>query len=255
MILFFLVVLIIFTIVKTKIVHYSSLCYFPLSFLGTYVIYKVIHDRIKNYRWLNIIYAIIGFTIGIAYMVVPVLAANMDWLIKLGLFQDPFAQANAMSEVNWTGFEGIIGFLFVLGIIASLIMLRRNKSRAYVLMFLNVTLFINLVLFFTAGKIETYSQRALIDFCKERQEEDCYVSTLGMKSFAHLYYTQKPIPENPDSQNIDWLLTGDIDKPTYFILRNKTLERFQGDYPDLELLYEKNGFSFCLRKINTEHKH
>ncbi len=38
MILLFLVVLAVFTIVKTKIVHYSSLCYFPLTFLGAYVI-------------------------------------------------------------------------------------------------------------------------------------------------------------------------------------------------------------------------
>jgi len=249
MILFFLVVLILFTIVKTKIVHYSSLCYFPLSFLGAYVIYKVIHERIKNYRWLNIIYAVIGFIIGFAFMVAPVLAANMEWLIDLGLFQDPFAQANAMSEVNWTGFEGIIGFLFIVGIVASLILLRNNKRRAYILMFINVTIFLNMVLFFTAGKIETYSQRAMIDFCKERRGEDCYVSTLGMKSFAHLFYSAKPVPEKPESQELDWLLKGEIDKPAYFILRSKTLDYYKGYFPDLEVLYEKNGFSFCLRKI------
>jgi len=68
-----------------------------------------------------------------------------------------------------------------------------------------------------------------------------------MKSYAHLFYTAKPIPENQRSQDGRWLLTGDIDKPTYFILRSKTLAGFQESYPDLELLYEKNGFSFCLR--------
>ncbi len=251
MMLFFIVVLITFTIVKTKIVHYSSLAYFPLSFLGAYVIYKVIHDRIKNYRWLNIIYAVIGFIIGFAFMVAPILAANMDWLIDLGLFQDPFAQANAKSEVNWTGFEGIIGLVFIIGIGLSLILLKRSKRKAYILMFLNVTIFLNLVLFFTAGKIETYSQLALIEFCEERAGEDCYVSTLGMKSYAHLYYAEKPVPENPDSQNLDWLLEGEIDKPAYFILRSKTLKGFQEQYPDLTLIYEKNGFSFCLRTLDN----
>jgi hypothetical protein len=183
-------------------------------------------------------------------MVAPVLASRMDWLISLGLFQDPFAQANARSEVNWTGFEGIMGLLFIFGIIASLILLKRNKRRAYFLMFVNVTFFLNLVLFFTTGKIETYSQRALIDFCKERQGEDCYVSTLGMKSYAHLFYTQKPVPDNPESLDLGWLLKGEIDKPSYFILRSKTLEQFQKQYPDLQLIYEKNGFSFCLREVN-----
>jgi 4-amino-4-deoxy-L-arabinose transferase-like glycosyltransferase len=247
MILLFLVVLVVFTIVKTKIVHYSSLCYFPLSFLGAFVIYKVINNRIKNYRWLNIIYAIIGFILGFTLMVTPVLAANIDWLINMGLFQDPFAQANARSEVNWTGYEGLIGLIFIAGIIITLLQLKRNKRRAYFIMFLNVTLFLNLVLFFTAGKMETYSQRALIEFCKERQGEDCYVETVGMKSYAHLFYTMKPIPENPKSRDQNWLLKGDIDKPAYFILRSKTLEEYQNRYPEMELIYEKNGFSFCRR--------
>ena len=36
----FWVVLILFSIVQTKIVHYSSLCYFPLTYLATYSIQK-----------------------------------------------------------------------------------------------------------------------------------------------------------------------------------------------------------------------
>jgi hypothetical protein len=248
MILLFWVVLAVFTIVKTKIVHYSSLCYFPLTFLGAYVIYKVIHSRIRNHRWLDVIYAVMGFLISLAFMVVPVLASRVDWLIGLGFFSDPFAQANVKSSVHWSGYEGLIGFLFMLGIAASLILLRRNRKLAYILMFLNVTVFLNLALFFTAGKIEGYSQRALIEFCEDRQGESCYVSTLGMKSYAHLFYARKPVPENEKSQDLDWLLKGDLDKPAYFILRSKTLAYYRGLYPELKLLYEKNGFSFCLRE-------
>ena len=46
MILFWLV-LILFTIVKTKIVHYSSLCYFPLTFLAAYTIHKIMRSEIE----------------------------------------------------------------------------------------------------------------------------------------------------------------------------------------------------------------
>ena len=247
MIVLFWVVLLTFTFVKTKIVHYSSLCYFPLTFLGAYVIYKVIHERIKNYRWLNIIYIVLGLIIGIGFTVTPILASRMDWLIDIGLFKDPFAQANAMAEVHWSGLEGLIGVLFILGIVASQILLKRNKKKSYILMFLNVTVFLNLVLFFTVGKIEVYSQKALIDFCKEKQKEDCYILPVGMKSFAHLFYGKKPVPVNDKSQNREWLLKGDIDKPAYFILRSKTLDYYKGYYPELGLIYEKNGFSFCRR--------
>ncbi|MFC2098185.1 ArnT family glycosyltransferase [Bacteroidota bacterium] len=248
MIVLFWVVLLTFTLVKTKIVHYSSLCYFPLSFLGAYVIYKVIHNRIKNYRWLNIIYTVIGAIIGLAFTLTPILANRIDWLIELGFFQDPFAQANIKSDVHWSGFEGLIGILFLAGLVVSLVLMKRNKKRAYVVMFLNVTLFLNLALFFTAGKIEVYSQRALIEFCKDRKGEDCYVYTLGMKSYAHLFYTDKPIPVNEKSREQDWLLKGEIDKTAYFILRSKTFEHYKGYYPELEVIYEKSGFSFCLRE-------
>ena len=247
MIVLFWVVLVVFSLVKTKIVHYSSLCYLPLTFLGAYVIYKIIHERIKNYRWLNIIYASFGIFIGLAFSITPILASRMDDILEMGYFSDPFTQANMRADVYWSGFEGLIGGMFIIGIIVTLILLRKNKKTAYFAMLLNVTLFLNLILFFTAGKIEVYSQRALIEFCKDKKGKNCYVNTLGMKSYAHLFYAAKPIPENQLSQDREWLLKGNIDKPAYFILRSKTLKGFQESYPDLELLYEKNGFSFCLR--------
>jgi hypothetical protein len=254
MIILFWVVLIVFSMVRTKIIHYSSLCYLPLTFLGAYVIYKIIHERIKNYRWLNIIYAVLGIIIGLAFTITPVLASRMDRILDMGFFDDPFTRANLMADVRWSGFEGLIGGLFIMGIVLTLILLRKNKRIAYVAMLLNVTLFLNLALFFTAGKIEAYSQKALIEFCKDRKGEDCYVNTLGMKSYAHLFYAAKPIPENERSQDREWLLKGDIDKPAYFILRSKTLAHFQQLYPELELLYEKNGFSFCLREPSSENQ-
>ncbi len=252
MIILFWVVLLVFTLVKTKIVHYSSLCYLPLTFLGAYVIYKIIHERIKNYRWLNLIYAVMGMIIGLAFSITPILASRMDDILEMGFVQDPFTRANLQADVQWSGFEGLIGLVFIIGIIATMLLLEKNKRAAYIIMLLNVTLFMNLVLIFTAAKIETYTQRALIEFCKERKGEDCYVNTLAMKSYAHLFYAAKPIPENVRSRDQQWLLTGDIDKPAYFILRSKTLSHFQQTFPALKLLYEKNGYSFCLREPPDE---
>lgn len=248
MIILFLVVLVVFSLVRTKIVHYSSLCYFPLTFLGAYVIYKIIHERIRNYRWLNIIYSVLGIMTGIAFFFLPILANRIDSIINLGFFSDPFSQANIRSEVYWSGFEGIIGLLLIAGVVFSLVLMKHNTKYAYITMLLNITLFINLALFFTAGKIEGYSQNALIEFCKERAEEDCYVLPLGMKSYAYLYYADKPVPLHDNTSDQDWLCSGDIDKPAYFILRSKNLEEYRDFYPELELLYEKSGFAFCRRE-------
>ena len=50
MVILFLVVLILFSIVKTKIVHYSSMCYFPLTFLATYSIIQIINKENERKR-------------------------------------------------------------------------------------------------------------------------------------------------------------------------------------------------------------
>lgn len=51
MLILFWVVMILFTIVKTKIVHYSSLAYFPLSFLAATYIYEMVNEKqgLKKY--------------------------------------------------------------------------------------------------------------------------------------------------------------------------------------------------------------
>jgi hypothetical protein len=253
MITLFWVVLLVFTVVRTKIVHYSSLCYLPLTFLGAYVIYKIIHKRIKNTRWLNVFYAIMGGLIGLAFFSVPILAGRIDILISMGFFSDPFAEANIRTDVDWSGFESMIGIQLIAGIVVSLLLMKRNRKAAFVVMLLNVTIFTNLAIFFTVGKIEKYSQNALIEFCKERRGEDCYVLPLGMKSYAHLFYADKPIPVHERTSDQDWLCKGDIDKTAYLIIRSKSLDYYRGYYPELKILYEKSGFSFCYREsIITE---
>ena len=41
----FWTVLVLFTFVTTKIIHYSSMAYVPLSFLGSIEIYKIINGK------------------------------------------------------------------------------------------------------------------------------------------------------------------------------------------------------------------
>lgn len=120
-------------------------------------------------------------------------------------------------------------------------------------MFVSITVFMNLVLFFTVKKIEVYTQNAVIEFCKEKEGQDCYILPCRMKSYAHLFYFNKPIPVHPNTSDQDWLFRGPIDKPAYMIIRSQFVKEYQGHYPELTLVYEKNGFSFCRRDpIQTE---
>jgi len=248
MIILFFVVLIVFSVVRTKIVHYSSLCYFPLTFMGAYVISKILRERIHDYKWLNWIYAIIGILYGIFSISLPFIMINKEWIIGKNWIQDEFAIANLQAPVYWSGYETVIGIILVAGIIMIMFLFKKKRKLAYISVFINMLIFIVLNILIITPKVEQYSQNALIEFCKERQSEDCYVETLGMKSYAHLFYTKKQVPQNKNSYDMDWLLTGQIDKPVYFILRNRSAARFMKIYPHLKFYREKNGYVFLKRE-------
>ena len=106
---------------------------------------------------------------------------------------------------------------------------------------------VNMASVVIAPRIEQYSQRAAIEFYESLQEKDCYVETIGFKSYAHLFYSRKKEQSNPDSYNADWLLKGAIDKPAYFVSKITSVEDITANYPDLKEIYRKNGFVFWLR--------
>jgi 4-amino-4-deoxy-L-arabinose transferase-like glycosyltransferase len=247
MIILFLVVLVIFSVVRTKIVHYSSLCYFPLTFLGADVVYRIIRGKIRYYRWIHYIYAFVAVIYGLFSIAAPFILMNKHAVIQKGWITDEFARGQLQTGVVWSGSEMAIGIIFIIGIVFTLVLVARKRKAGYYLIFINTTVYVLLNIVILTPKIEEYIQGALIEFCKERQSEDCYIETLGMKSYAHYFYTDKQIPENPEAEDKDWLLTGKIDKPVYFILRNRSVPKFREKYPDLYLYREKNGFVFLKR--------
>jgi 4-amino-4-deoxy-L-arabinose transferase-like glycosyltransferase len=249
MIIIFLVVFILFSIVRTKIVHYSSLCYFPLTYFGAYAISRIINNRTRNYSWVFIIYSVTGILYGIAGGLLPFLMMNKNRILEAGWIKDEFAAANLQAEVNWSGYEALIAIPLIAGIIIALFLMGRKKKLASIFIFGSAMIWIILNMLIITPKVEKITQNALIEFCKERAGENCYVETLGMKSYAHLFYTEKKIPLNKNSRDQEWLLTGPIDKPVYFILRNRSAAKYRELYPHLTTYYEKNGYVFLKRDI------
>jgi 4-amino-4-deoxy-L-arabinose transferase-like glycosyltransferase len=107
MLILFLVVFILFSIVRTKIVHYSSLCYFPITYFGAYAISLIINNRTRNYKWVNIIYAVSGILYGIAGALLPFIMMNKNKILEAGWIKDEFAAANLQSDVHWSGYEAL----------------------------------------------------------------------------------------------------------------------------------------------------
>lgn len=247
-ILLLLVVIIIFSIVKTKIIHYSSLAYFPISFLATYGINKYLEKNEKP-KTPVFITAFVGLIFSSAFFLFPLIMKNID--LYLDQVTDKFTKALLMTDVVW-GNEYFIGVVYALIIIISIILMRRDLLKSIVILFAGSAIILFTFLTLIAPKIEPYTQGAPIEFYKSMEGEDVYMHVLGYKSYAHYFYTKKEEKNSMHFLGINsqdwekWLLEGNIDKPAYFICHNKNKEKILNNR-NLEVLYEKNGFVFLRR--------
>ncbi|HET6225541.1 MAG TPA: glycosyltransferase family 39 protein [Bacteroidia bacterium] len=252
MIILLLVVLILFSIVKTKIVHYSSLCYFPLSFLAAYAVYRLMTGEMKWKNSNSILLLLLSALLGIAMAALPFVDRCKQRIIDSGIIKDAFAVENLKAHVYWTGYEWIIGAILIIGTIALLVLVSLKKLKTgLVVLFVSSLIAVNTATFVIAPRIEQYSQNAAIEFYTYLQGKYCYVETIGFKSYAHLFYSHKLPQANPNSTNHDWLLTGAIDKPAYFVSKSTSVDEIKHKYPDLMELYRKNGFVFWRRSAQS----
>lgn len=241
----FWVVLILFSIVKTKIVHYSSLCYFPLTALAAHRIAVLWEDRRAPTSPVRILLAVLGIILAIAITALPIIGLNKEHLAPL--IDDPFAVANLQAAVPWGYAEVGWGILYLAGLCTAFWWMRKNFRRGAIALAAVQTVIIFVSIAHFTPKIEGYSQRAAIHFFKGVRGKDVYVRVLGYKSYAHLFYTQKQPQANLTSYDESWLLSGPVDKPTYFVAKITAADQYR-TMPQLEVIGEQAGFVFFRRR-------
>lgn len=244
----FWVVLILFTLVNTKIVHYSSLCYFPMSFLAALSIDRIIANKWRYAAWVKYIL----WLTALPYLLVPIaiayLGQNIDELKPL-LEADPFAQANLAADVTWSGWEWLPALWMLVVLMLFTWLQQQNKwMRAIQVLFWGAAIWVQAGLFFYIKRVEGYSQRANIEFWESKQGQDVYLTSFGYKTYTHYFYGKIQPPKNHKYHESEWLLKGAVDKPVYISVKITQEEELKQTLPDAKLLYSKNGFSFYERR-------
>lgn len=248
MIILLWVVMILFSIVKTKIIHYSSLAYFPVTFLAAYYLHSVLTEKTKWKKSDSVVIIILGTIVTTVFAAIPMLFLNKEsWI---GDVKDKFAAELIKSPVYWSGFETIFILLFLIGLIAGLLLIHRDQIyKGSIIMFLFAALGFNLTLTNLLPNIDQHLQKSMIGFYEELQNEDCYVDVLGFKSYAHFFYTKKKNPENKNSLDRNWLLNGEIDKPVYFICKTTHAEKALTENPQLKEVKREFGYAVLKREM------
>jgi len=237
------VVLIVFSIVRTKIIHYSSLAYFPVTFLAAYYLNYLFEGKMK-WTWRQTVPVLFtALLVGCLLTAAVLLIQRPD--VYINYIKDDFAAACIGANVIWTPMHLYFGVAYALSVIIAIVLIGFSQIRwgVYVII-ISSALFINTWMIWFVPRIEQYSQNAAIEFLKSKQGENCYVEVTGYKSYAHYFYSNK-LPQNNIDRNE--VLFGDLHKPVYIVTKVNKAEELKYYQPYVRELYRKNGFVFFER--------
>jgi 4-amino-4-deoxy-L-arabinose transferase-like glycosyltransferase len=246
----FWVVLILFSIVQTKIIHYSSLCYFPLTYLAAVQVQEWIENkkRVGALQFILLLLPALLFTA--AFIALPTLAQNKQVLIDANLIKDVFAVENLKADVKWSPLDYAPALAMVFVVIAVMRVKRKISFKKITVLVVAMLFSIELAIVLLVPKIEGYTQKVVIDFYKDLQTKDCYATSLNYLSYAPPFYAQKRAPQHLAPRAVTpWLLYGPIDKDVYFVSKVTDVENYSSLYPQLIELKRSNGFVFYCRKV------
>lgn len=244
MLILFWVTLILFSIVKTKIVHYSSLCYFPLTFLAAVSFYFLYKRKWNLPVWNKALQVITGLLLSLLIIAVTFIDKLKPWLLEPGRIKDEFARANLQANVHWSGFEILAGLILLAGVVFFLVYSGKVIRRSLVILFFASLIAVNLTIILVTPKVEPYSQGAAIEFYQNKVKENAVIETVGFKSYANLFYGKRPAYLGKPVEDSILQYNVHPEVPVYYVGKIHNKQQNMDENNKLKVLYEKNGFVF-----------
>ena len=274
----FWVVLILFTIVSTKIVHYSSLAYFPLSYLATIEMQKLQFGK-KLSMFFKTIFIAFAFLISTGLtMGIYALIAQPEFMYEN--IKDPYIQEIMNTPLDWNGFEHLIPLLIFTGSILFIALSSKRLIQSIILYLVFLGMFFSFSSKLILPKIDFLLQGHLIQFYDSISLDKKYISTVGFKSYAHYFYAQtdqltktdhlktkkieildthfdvdsfhdltKSQKNKYSSYVVNWMIDGNIDRPCYLVTKSNRKVNQLEQNKNLDIVYNKLGYKIFKRKI------
>ena len=274
----FWVVLILFTIVSTKIVHYSSLAYFPLSYLASVEIQKLQFGK-KLSMYFKIIFIAFALILSMGLTIsIYTLVAQPKFISEK--ISNVHIQEIINTPLEWIGFEYLIPLLILVGSMIFIIMSSKRLIQSVIIYLVFLGMFFLFSARLILPKIDYLLQGHLIQFYDSISLEKKYISTVGFKSYAHYFYaktdqlskidqlktnkleilnTQFDVDSFHDltksqknkysSHVVNWMAYGNIDRPCYFVTKSNRIIKHLEQNKNLHIVYNKLGYKIFKRNI------
>jgi hypothetical protein len=243
----FWVNLILFSIVSTKIIHYSSLCYFPLTYIAAEVLDS---ERILKFRF-NMLIKVLGMILWIlwffVFLSVPFIFMNWNkihWIIQSSdiQFRNFFLKS---STWGFTDFLPAVVF-GILGFFAIIKLFKNEFFNATKILSVSVVITIFIASFTIVPKIESYSQGGLINLIQTADKQGKIIKPIGFKTYADYFYsnlTPQDIAKRNEAAERLFNPNASVGQSTIAVVKIKDLEKVMKDYPCLRAIKINQGFA------------
>jgi 4-amino-4-deoxy-L-arabinose transferase-like glycosyltransferase len=233
----FIVGFTVFSIVTTKIVHYSSICYLPLSFMAAYFAHQYINGKV-------VITSIQKYFLAISYSLIGLILLFAPWVLNhLYLFKnttnDAFSKDTLAVQMNVPYGKLLFGCIPII----SLLLLQKTKHtlQQVSILIISTTLLVQCCIYGYIGHIQYLAQDAEISFFKQYAAQNVYIES-DYKNYGQYFYTNKLMT--------DTLPIGDIynpnlkvNKPLYIISRSNAINKINGmQNPKYTMIANNKGY-------------
>ncbi len=234
-----MVVLILFSVVKTKIIHYSSMTYIPLCGLAA----LFLEGKLAQKKILFTLVGMLGILWGATLLILVFMGIHPEW-IQPFLAKDPFANKALHAKVHWDFYHFLPGILFILLSLGFLIFHNKSNLKQIQIYLLSQSIILSFSIILFAPQIEKYSQGAFIEFCKKYGKENI-IEVYGFKSYGHYFYGSRLKSQSP--LNYQEAMDSTWSKPVLVVSKIKR----KGGLPDdgrLKEIKRENGYVFFEKK-------
>ncbi len=240
-------VLILFTIVRTKLVHYSSLAYYPTTFIAAWVMHNWLERRVEIGRWQIALLGVVGALLVLMTFLVPMLLQFPDAIAeRFAERMSPYTAGLLGTEAGWGITAYIPSVILLAGLIFSLGRISRRDRRGLYILHSAVALFTYASILLFVPKIERMVQQPAINFIKSHAGPDERVVNLGSRSFAPYFYGKWMPGDMPPGIGVDLQEVFKEKEPVYVVMRADRSEKVFAKYPGLVRLGAEGGFVFAV---------
>ncbi len=244
--------LLLFSIVQTKIIHYSSLCYFPITFLAaSYVFDKLESKSSLKTSARSVLFGVILF--GFIFIFTG-WVLNHPELILNNFKTDAFTR----DSLNQNSTPSLLYYIPGVYLLTSSILLRynyRKEQSKLLLAGVCLTMAIGIITLVPLVKrIEMYSQGGHVALCESvrREHKNALIHPVGFKSFVPLFYgvqngtIMKNNKEAMDEFNL--VNSKNLNRTVFFTSKSYKKKEILALYPNLICVDEKGGFCLYQKK-------